>query len=88
MRDKYLIFVNGRPSGKLYEMNAGDLVEVDSVSAGNIACIVGLKNTRTGHTLLRATDKVAVYRINLFKISFSTLSNSPIFCLTQSFLRE
>ncbi|AKJ27286.1 elongation factor G [Caldimonas brevitalea] len=36
---------------RLYEVHADDHVEVDELQAGDIAAIVGLKETLTGHTL-------------------------------------
>ena len=37
--------------GRLLEMHANDRIDIDSVSAGDIAAGIGLKNTRTGDTL-------------------------------------
>lgn len=37
--------------GRLYEVHADDLVEHDELVAGDIAAVVGLKDTLTGHSL-------------------------------------
>ncbi|RHZ72485.1 hypothetical protein Glove_242g114 [Diversispora epigaea] len=41
---------------KLVQMYADDVEEIPSITAGNICAIVGLKNTRTGDTLIRFDD--------------------------------
>ncbi|CAB4412984.1 unnamed protein product [Rhizophagus irregularis] len=41
---------------KLLQMYANDVEEIPSISAGNIGVIVGLKETRTGDTLIQIND--------------------------------
>jgi elongation factor G len=41
---------------RLMEISADSTVDISEVTAGNIAAIVGLKNTRTGDTLIAAND--------------------------------
>ncbi|KAJ3330325.1 ATP-dependent RNA helicase [Blyttiomyces sp. JEL0837] len=43
-------------AGKILQMYADDFEEIPRVTAGNIACIVGLSETRTGDTLLLASE--------------------------------
>jgi elongation factor G len=43
--------------GKLMEVYADDLEEIPRIEAGNIGCIVGLKHTKTGDTLVSSNDK-------------------------------
>ncbi|KAI9307345.1 P-loop containing nucleoside triphosphate hydrolase protein [Cunninghamella echinulata] len=45
---------------KLLQMYAKDAEEVPSIHAGNIGVIVGLKNTRTGDTLVQSNDNKAI----------------------------
>ncbi|KAI8351183.1 P-loop containing nucleoside triphosphate hydrolase protein [Blakeslea trispora] len=45
---------------KLLQMYAKDVEEIPSVAAGNIAVIVGLKDTRTGDTLVQSNDTQAI----------------------------
>ncbi|KAI8333509.1 P-loop containing nucleoside triphosphate hydrolase protein [Choanephora cucurbitarum] len=45
---------------KLLQMYAKEVEEIPSVSAGNIGVIVGLKDTRTGDTLVQANDTQAI----------------------------
>jgi elongation factor G len=37
--------------GRLLQMHANDRQQIDEVRAGDIAAVIGLKNTQTGHTL-------------------------------------
>jgi elongation factor G len=37
--------------GRIVKMHANDREEIDSAQAGDIIALLGLKNTRTGHTL-------------------------------------
>ncbi len=37
--------------GRIVEMHANNRKEITEISAGNIAAVIGLKETRTGHTL-------------------------------------
>jgi len=37
--------------GRIVEMHADERIELDSAQAGDIVAFIGLKNTRTGHTL-------------------------------------
>ena len=45
--------VNGRKEriGKVYQMHANKREEIASVGAGQIVAVMGLKDTKTGHTL-------------------------------------
>ena len=45
---------------KLLQMYAKDVEDIPSVAAGNIGVIVGLKETRTGDTLVQANDTQAI----------------------------
>ncbi|CAO3649620.1 unnamed protein product [Cunninghamella blakesleeana] len=45
---------------KLLQMYAKDAEEIPFISAGNIGVIVGLKNTRTGDTLVQSNDHKAI----------------------------
>eukprot|EP00842_Homolaphlyctis_polyrhiza_P006082 jgi/Hompol1/6475/HPOL_002666-RA len=45
---------------KLVELYADDYEEVPTIAAGNIGAIVGLKQVKTGDTLISATDKRAI----------------------------
>lgn len=44
--------------GRLVQMHANNRKEIDEISAGNIGAVIGLKNIRTGHTLVGADDPV------------------------------
>ena len=47
--------VNGRKEriGKVYQMHANKREEIASVGAGQIVAVMGLKDTKTGHTPVR-----------------------------------
>jgi elongation factor G len=45
---------------KLLQMYAKDVEEIPSINAGNIGVIVGLKDTRTGDTLVQSNDTQAI----------------------------
>lgn len=45
---------------KLLQMYAKDVEEIPSIGAGNIGVIVGLKDTRTGDTLVQSNDSNAI----------------------------
>lgn len=51
--------------GRLYEVRAADHVEVDALRAGDIAAIVGLKDTLTGHTLCDPAHPVRLESISV-----------------------
>ncbi|WP_235538846.1 elongation factor G [Nocardioides sp. Root79] len=53
---------NGRKEriGKVYQMHANKREEIASVGAGQIVAVMGLKDTRTGHTLSDATKQVVL----------------------------
>ncbi|MBL1276997.1 MAG: elongation factor G [Ectothiorhodospiraceae bacterium] len=42
--------------GRIVEMHADERIELDSCTAGDIVAFIGLKNTRTGHTLSDMKD--------------------------------
>ncbi|HET6560662.1 MAG TPA: elongation factor G [Marmoricola sp.] len=52
--------VNGRKEriGKVYQMHANKREEIASVGAGQIVAVMGLKDTKTGHTLCDAAHPV------------------------------
>jgi len=49
--------------GRIVRMHADKREEVDSVSAGDIAAVVGLKSTFTGHTLCDVANPIALESI-------------------------
>ncbi|WP_370249394.1 elongation factor G [Nocardioides sp.] len=53
---------NGRKEriGKVYQMHANKREEIASVGAGQIVAVMGLKDTRTGHTLSDAANPVVL----------------------------
>ncbi|WP_028654595.1 elongation factor G [Nocardioides sp. J54] len=53
---------NGRKEriGKVYQMHANKREEIASVGAGQIVAVMGLKDTRTGHTLSDPTKPVVL----------------------------
>src|SRR5687768_17676926 len=52
--------VNGRKEriGKVYQMHANKREEIASVGAGQIVAVMGLKDTKTGHTLCDPNNQV------------------------------
>ena len=50
--------VSGRKEriGKVYQMHANKREEIASVGAGQIVAVMGLKDTKTGHTLVRSAE--------------------------------
>ena len=50
-------------ASRLYEIHADQRVEKDAIEAGDIAAIVGLKDTLTGHTLADRAHPVQLERI-------------------------
>ncbi|PWN04791.1 elongation factor G [Nocardioides silvaticus] len=54
--------VNGRKEriGKVYQMHANKREEIASVGAGQIVAVMGLKDTRTGHTLSDPNNQVVL----------------------------
>ncbi|KRB77848.1 elongation factor G [Nocardioides sp. Root190] len=53
---------NGRKEriGKVYQMHANKREEIASVGAGQIVAVMGLKDTRTGHTLSDSSKQVVL----------------------------
>lgn len=53
---------NGRKEriGKVYQMHANKREEIASVGAGQIVAVMGLKDTRTGHTLSDSSQQVVL----------------------------
>ncbi|KAI8143033.1 P-loop containing nucleoside triphosphate hydrolase protein [Fennellomyces sp. T-0311] len=45
---------------KLLQMYAREAEDIPSITAGNIGVVVGLKNTRTGDTLVQSNDSAAI----------------------------
>jgi len=54
--------VNGRKEriGKVYQMHANKREEIASVGAGQIVAVMGLKDTKTGHTLSDPSNQVVL----------------------------
>jgi elongation factor G len=54
--------VNGRKEriGKVYQMHANKREEIASVGAGQIVAVMGLKDTKTGHTLCDPNNQVVL----------------------------
>ncbi|WP_425464399.1 elongation factor G [Nocardioides guangzhouensis] len=54
--------VTGRKEriGKVYQMHANKREEIASVGAGQIVAVMGLKDTKTGHTLCDPTNQVVL----------------------------
>jgi len=54
--------VNGRKEriGKIYQMHANKREEIASVGAGQIVAVMGLKQTKTGHTLCDPNNQVVL----------------------------
>ncbi|WP_205473895.1 elongation factor G [Nocardioides sp. SYSU D00038] len=54
--------VNGRKEriGKVYQMHANKREEISSVGAGQIVAVMGLKDTKTGHTLCDPANPVVL----------------------------
>ncbi|ADU39839.1 elongation factor G [Variovorax paradoxus] len=52
-------------AARLYEVNADDRIERDELVAGDIAAIVGLKDTLTGHTLCDRNHPVHLEEISV-----------------------
>src|SRR4051812_20573605 len=54
---------------KLLQMYAKDAEEIPFITAGNIGVIVGLKDTRTGDTLIHSQDRPSIkHRLQLASI--------------------
>ena len=49
--------------GRIVRMHADKREEIDSISAGDIAAVVGLKNTFTGHTLADVSNPITLESI-------------------------
>jgi elongation factor G len=54
--------VNGKKEriGKVYQMHANKREEISSVGAGQIVAVMGLKDTKTGHTLCDPANQVVL----------------------------
>ncbi len=54
--------VNGRKEriGKIYQMHSNKREEIASVGAGQIVAVMGLKDTKTGHTLCDPSNQVVL----------------------------
>ncbi|MFE3998159.1 elongation factor G [Nocardioides sp. YIM B13467] len=54
--------INGRKEriGKIYQMHANKREEINSVGAGQIVAVMGLKDSKTGHTLCDPTHPVVL----------------------------
>lgn len=50
---------------RLYEVHADDLIEREELAAGDIAAVVGLKDTLTGHTLCDPSHPVQLEEISV-----------------------
>jgi len=54
--------INGRKEriGKIYQMHSNKREEISSVGAGQIVAVMGLKDTKTGHTLCDPANPVVI----------------------------
>ncbi|KAJ3413175.1 Ribosome-releasing factor 2, mitochondrial [Chytridiales sp. JEL 0842] len=64
-------------AGKLLQMYADDYEEIPRITAGNIACIVGLNETKTGDTLLSMTDVPTKKQISTTATVLDTIPIPP-----------
>ena len=62
--------------GRMFQMHADKRAEIKSVSAGDIAAFVGLKDTQTGDTLASADDPVVLERM-AFPVPVIDISVEP-----------
>ena len=62
--------------GRIVEMHADSRQELDSAQAGDIVALLGMKNTRTGHTLADA-DKPATLEPMVFPDPVISIAISP-----------
>src|ERR1043165_8876197 len=53
---------------KLLQMYANDVEEIPSITTGNIGVIIGLKETRTGDTLIQVNDSRQNLRLQNIEI--------------------
>jgi len=51
--------------GRMFQMHANDRAEVEEVYAGEIAAVVGLKNTRTGDTLCSEAHQIVLESLSI-----------------------
>ena len=63
--------------GRIVEMHADDRIELDSAQAGDIVALLGMKNTKTGHTLSDST-KVATLEPMVFPDPVISVAIAPI----------
>lgn len=59
-------------------MHANKREEVDSVSAGDIAAAVGLKDTTTGDTLCDMNNQIILEKMNSLNLLFLLLLNQKL----------
>lgn len=51
--------------GRMFQMHANDRKEIEEVHAGEIAAVVGLKNTRTGDTLCNEAHQIVLESLSV-----------------------
>ena len=61
---------------QLFKISADDLIPISSVESGDLACIVGMKNTVTGDTILTEKSGLESYRLSGLEIPASVFSLS------------
>jgi elongation factor G len=64
-------------AGKLLQMYADDYEEIPKITAGNIACIVGLNETKTGDTLLSMNDVPSKKHVATHAVVLDTIPIPP-----------
>ncbi len=56
---------NRERMGRMFQMHANDRQEIEEVYAGEIAAVVGLKNTRTGDTLCNEAHQIVLESLSV-----------------------
>lgn len=63
-------------ANQIFKISAGDLIPIDKVSIGDIACVVGLKGTSTGNTLVLDRSPLQSYVLSGVNIPDAVFSLS------------
>jgi elongation factor G len=63
--------------GRLVQMHANNRKEITEIPAGHIGAVIGLKNIRTGHTLIGADDPVMLLESIQFPAPVISISIEP-----------